>query len=251
MCLVALAWRVHPEHPLVLIGNRDEFHARPSAPADWWSEPDDVLGGRDLEAGGSWLAATRSGRFAVVTNYREPGAPPSGRRSRGELVTGAVTTDRDLSDWIADLGGRAGDYGGFNLLAGDDDALHYASNRGADRLDLAPGVYGLSNGSLDEPWPKVAAARRGLERIIGAGDLDRDRLFELLADRAMAPDADLPRTGVPLEWERVLSAAFIVGDEYGTRASTVITRDVDGETNFTERRFGPGGAALGESSFAF
>jgi uncharacterized protein with NRDE domain len=162
MCLVALAWRVHPDHPLVLIGNRDEFHARPSAPADWWDEPCDILGGRDLEAGGSWLAVNRAHRFAVVTNYRESGAPASGRRSRGELVTGAVTTGLDLSDWITDLGERAGDYGGFNLLVGDDTALHSTTNRGPSRRDLPPGVYGLSNRL---PRYAVAEGRRCARRV--------------------------------------------------------------------------------------
>lgn len=246
MCLVVIAWRVHPEAPLVVAGNRDEFHARPAAAADWWVDRPGVLGGRDLEAGGSWLAAHRDGRWAVVTNYREPTAA-RGAESRGKLVVDAVTTDLGPRDWIGELRGRSGMYGGYNLVVGDRDGLHFASNRGADRLDLPPGVYVLSNGELDAPWPKIIAAKRRLRRLLEAADFDADRLIDLLADRRIAPDDQLPRTGVPLELERRLSAAFIVGADYGTRASTVLIHDADGRTTFTERRFGPNGAVLGES----
>jgi uncharacterized protein with NRDE domain len=251
MCLLAVAWRVHPEVPFVFIGNRDEFHDRPSAPAGWWEDHVGVLGGRDLSAGGSWLAVTRGGRFAVVTNFREPGVPTTGRRSRGELVIDALRSGEELPAWVEGLRARGERYGGFNLVLGDDRGLHYATNRGPDRLDLPPGVYGLSNGLLDEPWPKVVAVRDGLRRAVEGGRPDPDPLFALLADTSVAADERLPTTGVPREWERALSAAFIVGDDYGTRASTVVLRSADAGSAFIERRFGPGGVALGESSYGF
>ncbi|MCU0305131.1 MAG: NRDE family protein [Thermoanaerobaculales bacterium] len=251
MCLLVIAWRVHPQHPLVLAGNRDEYHRRPAAPAHWWPAPEGILGGRDLEAGGAWLAVDRRGRLAVVTNVHEPVADPAGRRSRGELVVEALTDPGPVRGWISGLDGRRDRYGGFNLVVADGDALHCCSNRGPDRLDLEPGIYGLSNHLLDTPWPKVEAARRGLRALLDAGSLDVDSLFELLADRSPAPDQDLPATGVPLDRERALSPIFIAGDDYGTRASTVVLTSPGGEVFLEERRFGPSGVAAGSSSFGF
>ena len=249
MCLLVLAWQVDPELPLVLVGNRDEFHDRPAAPAGWWEVPDGVLGGRDLEAGGSWLALHRRGRIAVVTNFREPLADASGRRSRGELVVEAVTGDGPLEAWLDRLAGRGDDYGGFNLVVGDRTALHAVSNRGDDRRRLPPGVYGLSNHLLDTPWPKVAAAKARLRRWLADPQRDREGLFDILADRRPAPDDELPDTGVPQEWERLLSSAFIVSPRYGTRAGTVVLVRSDGLTELVERRFAPDGSCTGESAF--
>jgi uncharacterized protein with NRDE domain len=249
MCLLVVAWKVHPALPLVLAGNRDELHRRPAAPVHWWPEPAGILGGRDLEAGGAWLAVDRAGRLAVVTNFREPAANTAGRRSRGELVVDGLAHPGPARDWITGLDGRREEYGGFSLILRDGDELHCLSNRGTDRLDLAPGVYGLSNHRLDTPWPKVEAARSALRRLLETDGLDVEALFELLADRTPASDEDLPRTGVPLEWERALSPIFIAGDDYGTRASTVVLMSPGGEVFLEERRFGPGGLPSGSSSF--
>jgi uncharacterized protein with NRDE domain len=249
MCLLVFAWRVHPEYPLILAGNRDEFHGRPAAAAHWWKEPDGILAGKDLQAGGSWLGLNRAGRFAVVTNYREPGVATSGKRSRGELVSGFLGSTASAADWMDRMGGQEDDYGGFNLVIGADEEAHYLTNRGDDRRNLKPGIYGLSNHRLDTPWPKVVAVREELARLIEHDRVDTNALIELLADRALAPDDELPHTGVPLDWERALSAAFIAGAEYGTRASTVVVMKPDGITEFVERRFGPGGDPAGESRF--
>ncbi|HSL18405.1 MAG TPA: NRDE family protein [Methylomirabilota bacterium] len=249
MCLLVVAWQADPELPLVLAGNRDEFHHRPAAPAGWWEAPGGVVGGRDLEAGGSWLALHRSGRIAVVTNFREPLADSPGRRSRGELVVGAVTSEGPLEAWLNRLAGRGDDYGGFNLVVGDGRELHVVSNRGGDRRCLPPGVYGLSNHLLDTPWPKVAAAKARLRRWLADPRRDREGLFGILADRQPAPDDELPDTGVPEAWERLLSSAFIVSPRYGTRASTVVLVRADGGTELVERRFAPDGSCTGESAF--
>lgn len=251
MCLLVFAWRTRPDLPLILAGNRDEFHARPAAPAGWWGEHEELLGGRDLEAGGSWLALDRRGRLAVVTNVREPVRDTRGRRSRGELVVDALRFDGPLGRFAEQLRGRRDEYGGYNLLIGDGEELHCLSNRSKDRIGLEPGIYGLSNDRLDTPWPKVVAARDGLLRLVGRAEVEVDGLFELLADRTPAPDDELPDTGVPLEWERVLSAAFIVGSEYGTRASTVVLVRADGVVEFAERRFGPGGERTGRTRLEF
>jgi uncharacterized protein with NRDE domain len=249
MCLLAIAWKVHPELPLIFVGNRDEFHAREAAPAGWWDEPAGILGGRDLEAGGSWLAVNRGGRLAVVTNVREPFADSAGQRSRGELVVDALSSLLPFDAWAAGLAERGDRYGGFNLLVADGDRLHCLSNRSDDRLDLAPGIYGLSNDRLDTPWPKVVAARERLRELLSRRQIDAESLFGIVADRRPAPDEQLPHTGVPLKWERALSAAFIVGPGYGTRASTVVLRGRGGGLELFERSFLPDGSAAGESRF--
>jgi uncharacterized protein with NRDE domain len=153
--------------------------------------------------------------------------------------------------WLAELARRRADYGGFNLIAGDAGGLHYASNRGPGAQDLAPGVYGLSNHRLDTPWPKVETAKARLARMIDGADLAAEPLFRILADQTQAADEALPATGIPLEWERRLSAAFIVSPEYGTRVSTVILGDASGRIEFVERRFDAGGACSGEGRFEF
>lgn len=250
MCLLVFAWRIHPEYPLVLAGNRDEFHARPAAPASWWCEPEGVLAGRDLQAGGTWLGLHREGRFAVVTNFREPAQDTAGRRSRGELVVDYLTRGDPADHWAAELASRGEQYGGFNLLAWHAGGLHYLTNRGADALDLPPGLYGLSNHRLDTPWPKVVTAKARLARVIDGGRLAKASLFRILADRTRAADGELPDTGVPLAWERLLSAAFIVSPEYGTRVSTVVLADARGRIELEERRFDSKGEQVGESRYA-
>lgn len=251
MCLVVFAWKVHPDYPLIVAGNRDEFHRRPAAPAAWWDEPDGILGGRDLEAGGSWLGIARTGRFAVVTNYREPVSDRSGDRSRGELVVGALNHQGPFPDWISGLDQRAEAYGGYNLIVRDGDELHSLTNRGENRLDLEPGIYGLSNRRLDTPWPKVVVAREGLRGLIAEDRIDPDALFDLLSDSTPAPDDELPHTGVPIEWERALSAVFIVGPEYGTRAATVVLIGADQAVTFHERGFDPSGTDVETADFSF
>lgn len=251
MCLLAFAWRVHPSFPLVLVGNRDEFHDRPAEAAHWWSSPDGILAGRDLQAGGAWLGLSRRGRFAVVTNYREPGVATSGRRSRGDLVVDFLSRGGSVEDWMDELTGRSDEYGGFNLIVGDREQIHYLTNRGEGRRFLAPGVHGLSNHQLDTPWPKVTAARGRLERLIEADRVEPEALFGLLADRTPAEEGDLPDTGVPIEWERLLSSAFIVDPRYGTRVSTVVLAGINRRFDFAERRFDPDGRGEGVSEFSF
>lgn len=248
MCLLVFAWRAHPRYELILAGNRDEFHERPATPADWWS-PGDILAGRDERAGGSWLGVARDGRVAVVTNYREGATGEIGERSRGELVTGFLASGRSPSAWCADL--DAGRYAGFNLLTfGADDAC-YLSNRGNGCGPVTDGVHGLSNHQLDTPWPKLTRTRSGFEALLDGPVVEADALFGLLGDRRRAGDGELPDTGVPIDWERLLSAPFIVHPDYGTRASTVVLVGRDGEICFEERRFDPAGVMTGVSDFRF
>jgi len=249
MCLLAFAWRVHPDFPLVLVGNRDEFHNRPAEPAHWWSAPEEILAGKDLQAGGSWLGLSRRGRFAVVTNYREPGVPASGRRSRGDLVVDFVSSSVTAEEWMDELAENRDEYGGFNLVIGDGNQLHYLTNRSEGQRFLTPGIYGLSNHILDSPWPKVTLARERLRDLLEDTRLSIESLFSIIEDRTRPHDDDLPKTGVPLEWERLLSSAFVVDRRYGTRASTVVVVGAVGEIALAERRFGVDGACTGESRF--
>lgn len=245
MCLILVAWQAHPGFPLVVAANRDEFHARPAREAEPWREDPRIVGGRDLEAGGTWLALGEGGRFAAVTNVREPGVP-KGARSRGELPRDYLLGTAPPEVFAASLDGSA--YSGFNLLLADAGSLWYLSNRDGGPRQLKPGIYGVSNHLLDTPWPKLAGAKERFALAL-AGLPALEGLFEILADREIVPDHRLPATGVSLAWERLLSAIFVVSEAYGTRASTVVTRDREGRLRLEERRFGPAGDPRGTSSF--
>src|SRR5215510_4130851 len=183
MCLLLIAWKNHPRYRLVLIGNRDEFHDRPAAPLGWWQDDARILAGRDLKAGGTWLGVARSGRFGVVTNYRDLQAPIEGAPSRGALIPRFLTGATSPKEFLDDLRGAAMRYSGFNLLAGGSRALYYFSNRGPKTPTvLAPGIYGLSNHLLDTPWPKLARTRERFGKLLQASDVSSDDLLHMLAD---------------------------------------------------------------------
>jgi uncharacterized protein with NRDE domain len=241
MCLILLAWQAHPRIPLLIAANRDEFYTRPSAPAGFWEEAPGILAGRDLAAGGTWLGITRSGRFAAVTNFRDPASLRSGAPSRGRLVGDYLRGRRRAESYLRSLAAAAGSYNGFNLLVGDRAGLHYFSNRWDGPCRVAPGIHGLSNALLDTPWPKVERGRAALADLLqGRGAPDPEALFALLADRTQAPDEALPKTGVGLARERALSPLFIETAGYGTRSSTVLTVDCRGVATFWERSFREG-----------
>lgn len=233
MCLILVAWRVHPDYPLVVAANRDEFFARPAAEAAWWKDAKNVFAGRDLEAGGTWLGLGRDGRFAGLTNFRDPPRNRNDAPSRGALVADFLTGNESTASALARLQTQGPRYNAFNLFVSDGDSLGiYESASGSARI-LEPGIYALSNHLLDTPWPKVTAGKSRLARALRALP-DDTPLRELLRDDRPAPDAALPRTGVSLAWERMLSSAFIRAPGYGTRCSTVITRDRHGWMHVTE-----------------
>lgn len=251
MCLVLFAYEVHPSYRLIVAANRDEFYERPTAAASFWRDAPGVLAGRDLLHGGTWLGVTRGGRFAAVTNYREPLAKLGGARSRGALVTDFLKGRESPEEYTRGLAAGAGAYNGFNLLAGDGQSLYYFSNRGGAPSRLAPGVYGLSNRLLDTPWPKVVRGKRALAEVVAGGDaLAPEAVIEILFDRVRGSDAELPDTGVGVEVERLLSPLFIVGEGYGTRCSTVVLAGREGRLTFVERSFGAG-ARTGEVRHEF
>ncbi len=250
MCLIAFAVNAHPRYPLVLAGNRDEFHARPSAAADFHPDDPHIYGGRDLRAGGSWLSLNRSGRMIAVTNVRN-GLAEVAALSRGALVHNLVRSRIGLDQEIAQLASTAGQYGRFNLLAFESSSMRVIGNTPAfstTRIDQ--GVHAISNAALDTPWPKTRALQQRLTGWIAAGNDDIEPLFAALADATQAADADLPATGVSVELERRLSAAFIRGPEYGTRASTVVLVGHH-DLRCSERRFGPNGRSEGSSDVGF
>lgn len=256
MCLILLAWQAHPKYRLVLAANRDEFHARPAAALGWWPDEPEILGGRDLQAGGTWLAAARSGRLATVTNYREDLAPQPGVRSRGELVTRFLKGSDSALRFAGALDGD--DYAGFSLLAVElgasaSEALVYVSNRGDPARALTPGLYGLSNASLDTPWPKVLRSKARLASLLEAG-VDADALLALLADREPGSSEDIADAiadDLPRETARAIAAPFVVTPEYGTRCSTVVLASASGEVDMCERRFDAAGTPTGESHVRF
>jgi uncharacterized protein with NRDE domain len=249
MCLILLAHGVHPDNPLVLAANRDEFYARPTAPAAFWDDAPHVLAGRDLTAGGTWLGVTRSGRWAALTNYRDPPTPQPGRPSRGALVGDFLRGDATPADYLAAVAADAARYDGFNLLVGDLTGAHYFGNRlpgDAAPRRLEPGLYGLSNHLLDTAWPKVERGRRLLGDLLDAGAPTPEALLDILYDTEIAPAHALPDTGVGADRERVLSASFIATPTYGTRASTALIVDRARNATFVERTFLPGPVADGE-----
>lgn len=247
MCLAVFALATHPHYTLVLATNRDEFYARPAAPAAWGSDGAfaGILAGRDHEAGGTWLGVQRSGRIAFVTNVRQGTGRDPAARSRGELVPRVLHARTGLAAALTAIAHDGAAYNGFNLLAADAAGAWWTSNRAAGVHAVEPGVHGLSNAALDTPWPKLVRTRAALAAWCARRVDDPEALFTALADRTGAPDSDLPATGVTLEWERVLAAPFIVGDGYGTRCSTVVTLDRAGIVRFEERSFGPGGVPTG------
>ncbi len=252
MCLILFAHRAHPEYPLVLAANRDEFSDRPTAPARFWPEAPELLAGRDLRHGGTWLGLTRSGRIAFVTNYRDP-ARELGPGSRGELPVAFLRGAEPPGEFLRRLQQEGGTRRSFNLVVGDRSDLWYHSNRHPGVRRLEPGIYGLSNRLLDTPWPKVTRSKEGLARLLTGGEIDEEELFQLLADRIPAAEEQLPETGVGREWERLLSPAFIVAPGYGTRSSTVILADRRGRVRFSERTFpsGPDEYRQVREEFAF
>ena len=246
MCLIVFSFQQDQNFPLVVTANRDEFYRRPTRSAHWWSDLP-IFAGRDLEAMGTWLGITGSGRFAAVTNVREPGRNVVALRSRGELTRDYLTSMDSPRTYLQELQQRATDYAGFNLLVGDHTELWFYSNRDREPHQLQPGLYGISNGAFDEPWPKLTSGKQAMAEQLRLGP-DTEQLATILLDSQVYADHLLPQTGVPLEWERLLSSRFIRSDNYGTRASTVLTVSSSGVIDFLEQNFSEDGIAADQVS---
>ncbi len=241
MCLILIAYNIHPKYKLILAANRDEFYDRPTAVADYWEDSPSVLAGRDLVHGGTWLGVTKNGRFACVTNYRDPNQK-SGRLSRGNLVKDFLTSKISSETYLKEVEANAQDYSGFNLLVGEivseKSELFYFSNRGDGIKHLKTGVYGLSNHLLDSPWHKLQLAKKNFTDIVSAEkDIKNEKLFEILADKTRPSDENLPKTGIGLERERLVSSIFIESEIYGTRCSTLVLVDRKNHFEFVEKNY--------------
>lgn len=239
MCLILFQYRQHPKYKLIVAANRDEFYGRPAREAYFWEDQPDILAGRDLLQMGTWLGVTRSGRFAALTNFRDPSLPEQGKVSRGALVRDYLAADSPPDHFLEALNPDA--YTGFNVLFGDLDDLYYYSNLQQELVKVPPGTHGLSNHLLNTPWPKVVKGKSRMEKYLNeASEVDPDELFELLRDSEQAPDPHLPVSGVGLEFERILSPIFIKTAEYGTRSATVLLVDYDDNVTFAERTYANG-----------
>jgi uncharacterized protein with NRDE domain len=238
MCLILFAYKAHPKYKLIVAANRDEAYNRATAPAAFWKDAPELLAGRDLEKMGTWMGVTTSGKFAALTNYRDPSEQTSGKRTRGELVADYLRGMDDSENYLQKMAQRRLEYPGYNLLAGDLYELYYYSNRGNHHpVEIQPGFHGVSNHLLNTDWPKVEKGKAGLKKIVSEDTSDlADSLFCLLENADPAPDHILPSTGVSLDWERLLSPMFIKSEGYGTRSSTVILMN-DEEIYFNERVF--------------
>lgn len=246
MCVVAFACNLHPRWRLVLAGNRDEFHARATAALARWPDRG-IIAGRDLQSGGTWVGIDRHGRAAVVTNVRDGYAKPHAGPSRGALPLAFLAAEADAASMSKELLADAAAYAPFNLMLADAEGCWHLGNHPRQREALAAGVHGISNGRLDAPWPKTRRLSAALQAWVDAGSNDLQPLWRALAEERIAADAELPDTGVGLELERRLSPAFIRGEAYGTRASTIIAIDHAGRGFIHERRFGPNGVFAGET----
>ena len=252
MCLILFAWQAHPRYSLIVAANREEFHERPTAAAEFWRDYPDLLAGRDLQAGGTWLGVTRRGRFAAITNYREPLAPePPSEHSRGHLVRDFLAAEASPHTHAARLLDQGAVYQGFNLLLGDSGQLVYVSNRSDQVVSVTAGVHGLSNHLLDTDWPKVHSGRDYLETLLEEDRVDSEALFGMLTDRTLTPGRmppDFENSDLP---EQLMRHYFIVSPIYGTRSSTVLLADHEGNVEFLERQFGPAGKTTGTKRFRF
>lgn len=251
MCLILFSYRTHPSFDLVLAANRDEHYERPSDPPAFWSEAPFLLAGRDLVAGGTWLGITKTGRLAAVTNYRDPASLLKIAPSRGRLVTDFLRGDQPPWEYLQWLQSQASRYNGFNILLGDRKELFWYSNRDGGIRQVFDGFYGISNRLLDTPWPKVVRGKELMAPILNAEIPSTDDLFRTLRDETLPADEMLPSTGVPQEWERVLSPIFIRSPHYGTRSSTLILVGKDGHVTFLDRIFTWNPDHVEESRFEF
>ena len=251
MCLILFAYNVHPSYRLVLAANRDEFYERPSSSANFWEDAPRVLAGRDLKGGGTWLGVTKKGRFAAITNYRDPASWKNDAPSRGGLVSAYLCGHQSIGNYLDKISRQAQLYNGYNLILGDRCELFAYSNRG-EKQKLKSGIYGLSNHLLNTPWPKVSRGKKLLMAALDKKGAElEEALFDLLTDRKIPADDKLPDTGVGLEWERILSTIFIESPVYGTRSSTILLIGKNGRVKFVEKIYDGNPQEWVTSSFSF
>ena len=251
MCILFFAIKQHPQYPVIICANRDEFHQRPTQPMHWWSKNDllagDVLAGKDLQAGGTWLGLNKQGRFSALTNFRQPDLIDKNKQSRGELVLQALAQQDDTM--TKKLVESSGDYNGFNLVFGQLDNLMCFDSVSQKQQELASGFHSLCNGALDDIWPKMALGQANLADAIKDHSLDIEQLFTLMKSVQQAKIEHLPKTGVPLNWEQLLSSIFIISPEYGTRTTNIITLDNDNNIAIYDQSYNEKGECVNKQNF--
>ena len=236
MCIIAFSINEHPDYPLILAANRDEFYERPTEYAHWW-EDEQLLAGKDLKGGGTWLGLTKTGKVAAVTNYRDPKNIREDAKTRGNLTTNFLTNgDQDAKDYLKKLNDEGNDYNGFNLLLFEGGQGYHLSNYEGEINHLASGTHVLSNSLLNTPWPKAVRLKSSFQEVIKSQFTHED-LLSILQDGELAPDDQLPATGIPYEWEKAISSICIEKEGYGTCCSTIITVDKSGKVEFTEESY--------------
>ncbi|GAA6183259.1 NRDE family protein [Aliiglaciecola sp. NS0011-25] len=252
MCILFIAVEQHPEYPLIIAANRDEFHQRPTVQSDFWQDHPSLLAGRDLEAGGTWMGMNKNGRLCALTNVRDPQKILNNAISRGHLVSEFLINQDSQQDYLAKLRDSKQQYNGYNLMFGEWNDLSVYNNHTDNVSKLGPGVYGLSNADLNSPWPKINQGVTKLrEHCQQAVSLDTDKLFEILLDQTQAKDEMLPKTGVPIDWERKLSSIFIQSQDYGTRSSTLLLVNKNKHVTWLEHTFDPQGINRKQREFNF
>jgi uncharacterized protein with NRDE domain len=250
MCLILFSLNNHPVYKLIIAANRDEFYARKTAPAGYWPDHPDILGGRDLEAQGTWMAMNLQGKIAMVTNYRDPLNINPNAPSRGKLVSDYLGDSLSAYDYLKLIEPLAKEYNGFNLLAGTIDELFYLSNYSKGIQKIKPGLHGISNHLLETPWPKVVLGKERFQRVLDQEKIDPQQLLTVLYYDHRA-DAGLPDTGISLEREKALSSMFIKTVDYGTRCSTAVLVDNQNNVQYVERDYAPGTYAFTTQTFEF
>ncbi len=249
MCLILFSWKQKPGYKLILAANRDEFYGRPTKEAGYWEDQPAVLAGRDLEAGGTWMGITKSGKFAAITNYRDPRIKKNNAPSRGHLTANFLRNEDTPEAYLREIQKEGEQYYGFNLLIGNMNELWYYNNIDHQIKQLSPGSYGLSNALLDTSWPKVDLGKGLLEKAYEDNNVEDGTLFDLLGNSDLAKDEDLPSTGVPYEWEKAISSMFIETDTYGTCSSTIMIIDDQNKVRFVEKNYPVGNRVAGIKQF--
>ncbi len=252
MCLLTLAYKTHPEYPLILVANRDEFHQRQAQPVHWWPDAPSVIAGKDLSAGGSWMAADQFGRLIALTNIRNGrSAQSENALSRGKIVSDYITQQVSAEKYLAQLNNRSHVFNPFNLLVYENKRMYYSNNLNQGYTPMPPGIYGLSNAFLDTPWPKLQAAKAHLQHAIIEDQITPDTLTQTLSDRTPYSHELLPDTGIPKELEHLLSSAFITSPSYGTRCTSVFWQDNKGKCYFRETTWFDSGDMASQQEFSW
>ncbi len=251
MCLVFLSYNQHPKYPLIIVANRDEFFDRPALPLDYWPENNNLLAGKDLTGGGTWFGVTKTGYFAMLTNYRDMANIKTTAPTRGKLVSDYLAGEFDPSTYLQALNSSANQYNGYNIILGTLDNPWYYSNQNNKLYQLGTGLYGLSNALLDSKWPKVERGKENFRQIVEGDKLGIESLFGLMTDRTLAADDQLPNTGIGFEKEKLLSSMFIDMPGYGTRNTTVLLKDKNNKVQVIERTYSQKDNSTSEQKFKF